>query len=153
MQSLYNYGPDLSPVLLAPGEGPHRESEIVLGVWHMISSLPVTSSGDNNNPDQPKYHGDHQHPAQFEFMTLIINKEARYGGRIRKEQMKNMLPFWDHSSFHSPAPCVVCAECYWSYTWLGINVTGLWQYFTWANTDWERRRRGQNETLWANNWN
>ena len=90
-------------------------------VTHDIIST-VTSSTDNNNSAQSKYHGDHQHPAQFEFMTLIINK-ARYGGRILKEQMKNMLPFRDHYSFHSPGPCVVCSECYRSYTWLGINVT------------------------------
>ena len=129
MQSLYNYGPLIRAPSLEQGEGPHRESEIVLGMWHMISS-PVTSSRDNNSV-QPKYHRDHQRSAQFEFMTLIINK-ASYGGRILREQMKNTLPFWDHFSFHSAH--VSCAQ---NVTQLiGINEAGIHHFVSQSQTPW-----------------
>ena len=101
---------------LAAGAGQHRESEIVrlALVTHDIIST-VTSSRDNNNSAQSKYHGDHQHPLQFEFMTLIINwEEARSYCRILKNKWKICCHSETIPAFIPPAH-VSCAQ----------NVTGV----------------------------
>ena len=102
-----------------PGPGsrcgpPSRKWDCAWLVTHDIIST-VTSSTDNNNSAQSKYHGDHQHPAQFEFMTLIINKEeARSRGRILKNKWKICCHSETITAFIPPAH-VSCAQ----------NVTGV----------------------------
>ena len=145
-----------------PGPGsrcgpPSRKWDCAWLVTHDIIST-VTSSRDNNNSAQSKYHGDHQHPAQFEFMTLIINKEeARSCGRILKNKWKICCHSETITAFIPPAH-VSCAQ----------NVTGVIRdselmsrchgalTIFYMSKHWLREARlwrGQNETLWAVNWN